>query len=335
MVNNNPGQFINQIILLAIKGSSHATNSIQAHFWIVVYDSGTIKINCNDLLQEGCINLLSQTIASDEQYFVFGKMHEFSAVDGFLEISDCLAEMIKYVANEPSVGFYFIQQHTQNAVPNVIKLKNDVTGKSHETTLRTEDLEDAVTMMKSMKECGFPIVNEMIRDIKNSLVTMTTKQPKQGLIHRSASNFQTDRTGFWGNYAVYDQEGSEKMGNYFSSVFSFSKQKTNSFKWPELDSMKSINSETEKPHAYPNVPLSDTSVNTAASSQGMEANKQPQLNLVEDESQPEVTGIGNKLLLVSEKYDDFKASKQAKLEEWLEGSNNHEDNCLTGDEKML
>ena len=62
---------------------------------------------------------------SDEQYFVFGKMHGFSHVDGFVEISNCLAEMIKYAANEPSAGLFFIQHHTQNAVPNVIKLKNN------------------------------------------------------------------------------------------------------------------------------------------------------------------------------------------------------------------
>lgn len=136
-------------------------------------------------------------------------MHGFSTVDGFVEISDCMAEMIKYVANEPSVGLFFIQQHTQNVVPNVIKLNNSVTEKSHETTLNTQDLENSVIMVRSMKECGFPIANEMIGDIKKSLVTMTAKNLKRGLINRSTSNFQTEKTSFWGNSAVYAKEGNE------------------------------------------------------------------------------------------------------------------------------
>ncbi|XP_061346481.1 uncharacterized protein LOC133292122 [Gastrolobium bilobum] len=251
-------------------------------------------------------------------------MHGFSTADGFVEISDSLAEMIKFAANEPSVGLYFIQQHTQNAVPNVIKLKNNVIEKSHETTLHAEDLEDSVSMVKSMKECGFPIADEMIGDIKKSLITMTTEQPKSGLIRMSStSNFQTERTSFWGNSAVYAQEGSEKRGNYFSSVFKFSKQKDSSLKCPQLDSTGSIDSKTEKPQLSPNVPLSVTTT----SSQGME-----------DESQPEQSNtndLDNKLFSVSEKYDDFKASKEAKLEEWLEGSNKHDYNCQTCDEKRL
>ncbi|KAJ1435986.1 BLOC-1-related complex subunit 8 [Sesbania bispinosa] len=265
-------------------------------------------------------------------------MHGFSTVDGFVEISDCLADMIKYVANEPSVGLFYIQQHTQNAVPNVIKLKKNIIEKSHETTLHTEDLEDSVTLVRSMKECGFPIADEMIGDIKKSLVTMTTKQPKRRLIHQSTSNFQTERTSVWGNSEVYAQEGSEKRGNYFSSVFKFSKQKGSSLKLPQLDSEGSIDSTIEKPQLYPNVPLSVTSASTTTSSPGMESDKLPQSSQVEDESQPEqsdTSNIGNKLLSVSEKYDDFKASKEAKLEEWLEGTSNHDDNFRTDDKNRL
>ncbi|XP_027367189.1 uncharacterized protein LOC113873321 [Abrus precatorius] len=266
-------------------------------------------------------------------------MHGFSTVDGFVEISDCLAEMIKYLANEPSVGLFFIQQHTQNAVPNIIKLNNDVIEKSHETALHTEDLEDSVTVVRSMNESGFPIADEMIGDIKKILGNHDIKATEKRVIHRSASNFQTESSRSWGKSAVYAQEGSEKMSNYFSSVFKFSKQKTNNSKWPQLDSAVSVNSKTEMPQPYCNVPPSDPSANTATSSQGMEADKQqPQSSQVEDESQLELSDtsdIGNKLLSVSEKYDDFKASKQAELEEWLEGTSNHEDNCLPGDEKRL
>ncbi|KAL0303380.1 UNVERIFIED_CONTAM: hypothetical protein Sradi_6206100 [Sesamum radiatum] len=73
-------------------------------------------------------------------------MNDFSTVDGFVEISEDLADMIKFVANEPSVGLFYIQQHTQNAAPNIINLKNNIVEKSHETALHTEDLEDSITM---------------------------------------------------------------------------------------------------------------------------------------------------------------------------------------------
>ncbi|GMQ07530.1 hypothetical protein CsSME_00051683 [Camellia sinensis var. sinensis] len=36
-------------------------------------------------------------------------MHELSTVDGFVEVTESLAEMIKYVANEPSVGLFYVQ----------------------------------------------------------------------------------------------------------------------------------------------------------------------------------------------------------------------------------
>lgn len=149
------------------------------------YTLFTLCYNCSDF-----VSFLDND--SYEQYFVFGNMHGFSPVDGFVEISNCLAEVIKYVGNESSTGLFFIQHHTQNAVPNVIKLKNNIIDKSHETTLQTEDLEDSVAMVRSMKECGFPIADEMIGDIKKSLAMMTTKHPKGRLIHRSTSYFQTD-----------------------------------------------------------------------------------------------------------------------------------------------
>jgi hypothetical protein len=83
----------------------------------------------------------------------------------------------------------------------------------------------------------------------------------------------------------------------------------------------------------PNVPLSVTYASNCASSQGTEADELSLPSQNEDESQPEqsdTSDIKNKLLLVTEKYDDFKASKQAELEEWLGGSDNHD--CRTSDE---
>lgn len=38
-------------------------------------------------------------------------------------MNEGVADMIKYLANEPSVGLFFVQQHTQNAVPNLLHVK--------------------------------------------------------------------------------------------------------------------------------------------------------------------------------------------------------------------
>lgn len=38
-------------------------------------------------------------------------------------VNEGLTDMIKYLANEPSVGLFFVQQHTQNAVPNLLHIR--------------------------------------------------------------------------------------------------------------------------------------------------------------------------------------------------------------------
>ncbi|GAU31278.1 hypothetical protein TSUD_39580 [Trifolium subterraneum] len=260
-------------------------------------------------------------------------MREFSTVDGFVEISECMADMIKYVANEPSVGLYFIQQHAQNAVPNVIKADKNIVEKVHETTLHTEDLEDSITAVRSMKECGFSIVDEMIGDINKSLEIMKTKR---GLIHSSTSTpkSQSERTSFWGNNAFNAQESGDKKSSYFSNVLKSAKQKVTNLKWQQPDGKGSIDSKEQKLQ-YPNFPLSNTA-DGITSLQVTEPEELPVSSQVEDESQHEQTDdsdISIKLLSLSERFDDFKAIKEAKLEEWLEGTSNHDDYCDTDDEK--
>ncbi|KAL5069484.1 hypothetical protein RYX36_020371 [Vicia faba] len=268
-------------------------------------------------------------------------MHEFSTVDGFMEISECMADMIKYVANEPSAGLYFIQQHAQNAVPNVVKADKNVVEKVHETALSTEDLEDSITAVRSMKECGFSIVDEMIGDINKSLEIMKTKKPKRELIQSSASTprSQTERTNFWGNSSFSAQEGDDKKSNYFSNVLKTAKQKVSNLKWQQTvtDGKGPIFSKEEKSQ-YPDLPLSITSDGITSSVQATEPDELPVSSQVEDESQylqTDDSEISIKLLSLSERFDDFKANKEAKLEEWLEGTSNHDDCCNTDDEKRV
>ncbi|KAL7168624.1 hypothetical protein ACSBR2_038960 [Camellia fascicularis] len=97
-------------------------------------------------------------------------MHEFFTVDGFVEVTESLAEMIKYVANEPSVGLFYVQQHNQYAVPNLINLMNNVMEKSRELTLHTEDLEDSITMVRSMKDCGVHLLGVVMQILCGKMV---------------------------------------------------------------------------------------------------------------------------------------------------------------------
>ncbi|KAJ6720224.1 MEF2B PROTEIN [Salix viminalis] len=211
-------------------------------------------------------------------------MHGFSTVDGFVEITESLAEMSKYAANEPSVGLFYVQQHAQNAIPNVIRLKNNVVEKSRVSNLHTEDLKDSITMVKSMKECGFPVAEEMIRDIRKSLATMSAKQPRRGLINNPISGFQMGRTssqrmGTWGR----NGDDTEKDGKRTST--------------DEL-------------------PLSSP---TAGGQQ-----------LDEEEDQSGVNLPHYNILLLPENFDEFKADKEAELEEWLGGTADNLDKLQEG-----
>ncbi|KAM7258253.1 hypothetical protein ACFE04_013994 [Oxalis oulophora] len=261
----------------------------------------------------------------DEVPHIFDNLHGFSTVDGFVEINECMSEMIKYVANEPSAGLYYVQQHTQNAVPNVIRLRNNVTNKSRDTTLHTEDLEDSITTVSSMKECGLSIADEMIGDIKKSLALISKKQPKKGLI----DNFQLGRTSSWGpttwgrKSSNLSQLGQQKSAvDLFSNVFKTAKEKASNIKWPQLDEKELM------PYVRP--PLPARSISSSSSVQDMEAEELPLSSavsddpLVENEVPVETRLPDQSILSESKTYEDFKSDREAKLREWLEGGPAHD-----------
>ncbi|KAI7987268.1 hypothetical protein LOK49_LG13G00073 [Camellia lanceoleosa] len=237
--------------------------------------------------------------------------------------------MIKYVANEPSVGLSYVQQHTQNAVPNLINLKNNVMEKSRELTLHTEDLEDSITMVRPMKDCTFPIADEMIGDIKKSLAIKSTKQPKRGLIHNPSSGFQMGRTSSWGpstwgfNTDSMWQDG-ERTGNYLASVLKSAKERASNFKWPLLDPKESIQSKGKKLVSYLNPPLPVSASITNSTLPDAEADELPMSSQIDDELQQELpvdeSASNHQLVLFSENYDEFTTEREAKLEEWLGGT---------------
>ncbi|XP_076919908.1 uncharacterized protein LOC143580875 [Bidens hawaiensis] len=217
----------------------------------------------------------------DEVRSALNKMYEYSPVDGFIDISEGLGNMIKSLANEPSVGLVYVQQHTHKAVPNLLNLKNSIVAKSHEISLHTEDSEDSITMLRSMKECGFPIVDDMVKDITKSLAIMSSKQPKKGLI--SSKSVSGSQTGSWGASAWRGVNDAEKSTNYLSSVFKSAKEKATNLKWAPQESTEEV---------------------------PMTGNQEKDV-LVDD------------LILDlarAENFDEFKADKEARFEEWLSGN---------------
>lgn len=269
---------------------------------------------------------------SDELSFTHNKMHGFSPVDGFLEISEGLADMIKYVANEPSVGLFYIQQHTQNAVPNIITLKNSIELKSHEMNLHTEDSEDSITMMRSMKQLGPHIADDMIHDIKKSLAIMSAKQPKKGLIQTQMSGFSFGRTSSPlgptdQTLTARDREEEDATDSYFfSTVLKSAKKKAGSFKWPQIDVKDTMWTIGEKPVSGSATELFSVA-GTSSSSTVLEHDSDElplSSRVTEEESKEGQHGEEEGINVLSEEYESFRANREAKLLEWLEGNGKQE-----------
>ncbi|KAJ3670834.1 hypothetical protein LUZ60_008260 [Juncus effusus] len=130
-------------------------------------------------------------------------MHAFSPADGFFTVKKGVDDMIKYLANEPSVGLYFVQQHAQASMPNLLSVQEKVSEKVHEVALHTEDIEDSICVVKSMEEFGL---------IENPSWGFQFIQPGSNVPETSDSTGLSSR-------------------NYFTSMFKSARQKAASFKW--------------------------------------------------------------------------------------------------------
>ncbi|KAG6391478.1 hypothetical protein SASPL_149233 [Salvia splendens] len=262
---------------------------------------------------------------NDEEPIAFKKMHGFSTVDGFVEINENLTDMIKFVANEPSVGLYYIQQHTQKVTPNLLDLKNKVTEKSRETALHTEDLDDSMSMLRSMKECGVAVADEMLRDIKKSLSIISAKQPKRGVMYSTSTSF-LPRTSpaSWGRNAVFPQQDGGRSPGYLSSAFKSVTQRAQSFNLSQTGSEEAFESSNEKlPCDFSPAAASTSGSSPSATVGEPETLDSPLLDEngreLQEESQLSKSLSHQHFLALHKNYDEFKASREAKLEEWLGG----------------
>ncbi|XP_059307568.1 uncharacterized protein LOC132059096 [Lycium ferocissimum] len=270
---------------------------------------------------------------NDDEPLAFKKMHEFSTVDGFVEITESLADMIKFIANEPSVGLFYIQQHTQKAAPNLVNLKNNIEERSRELSLHTEDLEDSITVIGSMKECGIPIANEMIKDLRHSLAVISKKQPKKGLISGPRSSFPVGITTSWSpatwGRSTGSEEDDDRAPGYLSNVFRSAKQKASNFTWAPLESGESRLAKSEPSSSDKDEPSVSRTNDTllaadASSSSSLGRANSEDLRVsgqtIDDEVQQEQVYKSmshDQLMSLSENFEEFRADKEAKLEEWL------------------
>ncbi|KAI3890659.1 hypothetical protein MKX03_001933 [Papaver bracteatum] len=237
-------------------------------------------------------------------------MEGFSTIDGFLNVNEGVVDMLKYLANEPSVGLYYVQQHTHTALPNLLHLNEKVVSKSYETMLHTEDLEDSITMVRSMKQCGLSIADDMVKEINKSLIVMSTSHPRRGLISNSSSASQTSRSiNSWGpvafgSGAVGNPQDGEGSASYLSSVLKSAKEKLR----------------------FPNPPLSEEVSATVYVSTLPDKEAAEELPLssqiAEQQHERPVPYDGDspshELSLLTENYEEFKADREAKLHEWLQ-----------------
>ncbi|CAA7392044.1 unnamed protein product [Spirodela intermedia] len=247
-------------------------------------------------------------------------MYGFSAADGFVDVNQGVEDMIRYLANEPSLGLFYVQQHAQNAMPNVLDLNDKILEKTHNTMLQTEDLEDSICCVKSMSECGFHIVDEMVKDINKSLHIMSTSRPRKGLLRSSSRGFQVERGNLqaFSSFSEFSGRGQLEVGDgrggYLSAVFSSVKQKAAMLRWSQIDPMLQSRTPASS-SATPSSSMGEEDPVGAAAPSSLE---------MEGDGLPlssQIITLGDDT--VPDNFEKFKSEQEAKLKEWLEEVQDH------------
>eukprot|EP00897_Mesotaenium_endlicherianum_P007833 jgi/Mesen1/7078/ME000369S06399 len=98
------------------------------------------------------------------------------------EVHDKVADIICMLANEPSVGLYYVQQHTQRAVPAVVALKTEVADTTQVAKFALEDVKEATGVVRAMKEKGSPVLRQMLRTLEHSTPLLPNLRPGYGTL---------------------------------------------------------------------------------------------------------------------------------------------------------
>ncbi|CAO2186969.1 unnamed protein product [Urochloa humidicola] len=246
-----------------------------------------------------------------------------SPADGFLRVKDGVDGMIKYVANEPSVGLYFVQQHARASMPILLDVKGKLAEKTNEVTLHTEDMEDSICAVRSMADFGPPLADDMIKDISTSLQIMSKTQPKRGLIQNPSWGFHSGKSP--GTLDELGATNGSSSRNYLSSMFNTAKQKASSLRWAQPDF--TTKDECSGNSASSAAPESSHAGGQGASTPDTERDDLPVSNRLSDG-----TTATNKTLPATdisetvETYNKFKEEQELKLQEWLKEAENTEEN---------
>lgn len=119
------------------------------------------------------------------------RLQHSACKDALQGVHNSITDMVKEVANEPSVGLYFVQQHVHKAVPGLLALKSHVQEGSEEAILYTQDVNDALASVKVMNEVGPPVFAKMISTLNASLQLLyqpkTSSRPPPAYSHLSRS----------------------------------------------------------------------------------------------------------------------------------------------------
>ncbi|OIT35962.1 hypothetical protein A4A49_64056 [Nicotiana attenuata] len=186
-------------------------------------------------------------------------------------------------------------------------------------------------MIRSMKDCGAPIANEMIKDLRHSLAVVSkNNQLRKGLIRQSGSTFQLGRTSSWcpttwGRSTVPQLDGES---GYLTNIFRSTKEKANSFKWSQLES-------NEYDVTYTDDALSPAATRSLFSVSEANDEELPLSSPTNNELQVMQVNIcmsNDQLLSSSEKFEEVMADKEAQFEEWLGGIGNR--NAGFGENKL-
>ncbi|XP_014756437.1 uncharacterized protein LOC100821022 isoform X2 [Brachypodium distachyon] len=252
---------------------------------------------------------------------------QLSPAEGFLRaVKEGVDEMIKHVANEPSVGLYFVQQHAHASMPILLDVKGKVAEKTREVTLHTEDIEDSICAVRSMAEFGLPIADDMIKDINRSLMMMSKTQPKRGLIQNPTWGFQSGKTS-----EAWEDVGATNGGssrNYLSSMFNTAKQKASILRWPQPDF--SANDDVSEKSGSSAAPGSSKAGRHGASTPSdAERDDLPVSSRLLGNNNAGTTNpslSASDISHMAESYNKFKEEQELKLQEWLRESKEAEDN---------
>ncbi|GBG80023.1 hypothetical protein CBR_g30284 [Chara braunii] len=109
-----------------------------------------------------------------------GEDSRYTSMAALSRLNDRITDVLKQVANEPSVGLYFVQQHVQKAVPQLCNLKKDIKELSYSASYLTDDLMTATSTVRVMKSCGLPVLDHITKTLDTTSTCLAALRSSRG-----------------------------------------------------------------------------------------------------------------------------------------------------------